>query len=70
MDNLFDKTRAYQLCDPELELIGGRDKMAQWRHKGMGLAFYRLDRKIIYRGSDLNAWAEASRFDPGKVGRD
>jgi hypothetical protein len=32
----------------------------------MGPAFYRLGRKIIYRGSDLNAWAEASRVDPGK----
>ena len=69
MDNLFDQTRAYQLCDPELELIGDRDKLAQWRHKGMGPAFYRLGRKIIYRGSDLNARAEASRVDPGKVGR-
>jgi len=47
-------------------LIGDRDKLAEWRRKGMGPAFFRLGRKIIYRGVDLNAWAEASRVDPGK----
>jgi len=41
---------------------------AQWRHKGMGPAFYRLGRKIIYRGADLNAWAEANRIDPSVEG--
>jgi hypothetical protein len=66
---LFDQNRSYVLGDPELELIGDRDKLAQWRHKSMGPAFYRLGRKIIYRGSDLNAWAEASRVDPCKGGQ-
>ena len=61
---LFDDSRNYVLGDQELDLIGDRDKLAQWRHKGMGPAFYRLGRKIIYRGADLNAWAEAQRFDP------
>lgn len=63
---LFDQDRSYVLGDSELEIIGDRDKLAQWRHKNMGPAFYRLGRKIIYRGSDLNAWAEASRVDPRK----
>lgn len=66
MANLFDQNRNYVLGDLELDLIGDRDKLAQWRHKGMGPAFYRLGRKIIYRGADLNAWAESSRVDPGK----
>ena len=43
--------------------------LAQWRHKGMGQAFYRLGRKIIHRGADLNAWADASRVDPSKKDR-
>lgn len=64
MTNLFDDNRSYVLGDPDLTLIGNRDKLAQWRHKGMGPAFYRLGRKIIYRGADLNAWAEASRVNP------
>lgn len=62
--NIFEETRNYVLGDTELELIGDREKLAQWRHKGMGPAFYRLGRKIIYRGVDLNSWAKANRVDP------
>ena len=67
--NLFENNRSYILGDPELEIIGDRDKLAQWRHKHMGPAYYRLGRKIIYRGADLNAWAEACRVDPDKEER-
>ena len=66
MANLFEQDRNYVLGDPELDIIGDRDKLAQWRHKGMGPPFYKLGRKIIYRGADLNAWAEANRVDPAK----
>lgn len=69
MPNLFDNERNYVLGDPELDVIGDRDKLAQWRHKNTGPAFYRLGRKIIYRGADLNACAEAGRVDPGKFRR-
>ena len=66
MSDLFENNRAYVLGDPELEIIGDRDKLAQWRHKNRGPAFYRLGRKIIYRGVDLNAWVAAKRVDPSK----
>lgn len=68
MANLFEHNRNYIPGDPEIEIIGNREKLAQWRHKGMGPAFYRLGRKIIYRGADLNAWAEANRVDPARGG--
>lgn len=64
MANLFEQNRSYVLGDHELDLIGDRDKLAQWRYKRTGPAFYRLGRKIVCRGSDLNAWAEANRVDP------
>ena len=64
MAKLFEDERAYVLGDPDLDLIGDRDKLAQWRYKGMGPAFYRLGRKIVYRGEDLNAWVERQRFEP------
>lgn len=64
MAYLFEKNRNYVLGDPELEIIGDHQKLAQWRHKRMGPAYYKLGRKIIYRGADLNAWAEANRFEP------
>ncbi len=36
-----------------IQPIGDREKLAQWRHKMKGPAFYRLGRKIIYRGDLL-----------------
>lgn len=68
MANLFEQNRNYVLGDPELDILGDRNKLAQWRHKRTGPPFYRLGRKIIYRGSDLNAWAEANRVDPEAKG--
>ena len=64
MTQIFEQNRNYVLGDFELNIIGGREKLAQWRHKGTGPAYYRLGRKIVYRGADLNRWAEANRFDP------
>ena len=68
MSKLFESDRSYILGDPELEIIGDRDKLAQWRHKMRGPAFYRIGRKIVYRGADLNAWVEANCVDPAVVG--
>ncbi len=68
MSNLFENNRNYVLGDPELDIIGDRDKLAQWRHKMKGPAFYKLGRKVIYRGSDLNVWADANRVDPNEGG--
>ena len=68
VSNLFENDRNYIPGDPELEIIGDRDKLAQWRHKGRGPAFYRLGRKIVYRGADLNTWVEAGRVDPASNG--
>lgn len=70
MANLFENNRSYILGDPELEIIGDREKLAQWRHKGTGPAYYRLGRKIVYRGTDLNNWAEANRVVPKAKGAD
>ena len=63
MAGLFEQNKNYILGDSELDIIGDREKLAQWRHKGIGPAYYRLGRKIIYRGLDLNAWAEANRVE-------
>lgn len=68
MPNIFDDNRNYVLGDPELKIIGDHKKLAQWRHKGIGPAYYKLGRKIIYRGADLNAWAEAHRVEPTNRG--
>jgi hypothetical protein len=36
MAELFEQNRNYVLGDPELDILGNRDKLAQWRHKGIG----------------------------------
>ena len=69
MQNLFDNTRNYVLGDKELELIGDREKLAQWRYKGVGPAFYKMGKKVVYRGVDLNSWAEDNRVDPSSSNR-
>ena len=63
MTQLFQNDRIYALGDPELELIGTREKLAQWRHKRYGPAFYRIGRKIVYHGRDLNDWVRANRVE-------
>ena len=62
MANLFEQNRNYVLGDPELDLIGDRDKLAQWRHKGMGPAFYRLGRK------DHLSWCRPKCMDRSEPG--
>lgn len=67
MTQLFDATRHYQPTDPEiLTLLGSKDKQAQMRYYGRSPAFYRLGRKIIYHGADLNKWANAQRIEVGE----
>ncbi len=64
MAELFDETRHYQPTDPEIiALLGSKEKQAQMRHYGRSPSFYRLGRKIIYHGADLNLWAEAKKVD-------
>ena len=63
MTAFFENNRSYLLGDFELEIIGDREKLGQWRHKGVGPAYYKLGRKIVYRGADLNAWVEANRVE-------
>lgn len=65
MTELFDDNRHYQPTDPEiLSLLGSKEKQAQMRHHGRSPAFYRLGRKIVYHGADLNTWANTQRVEP------
>ncbi len=61
---IFDPNQNYALGDPALDLIGTREKLAQWRCRNYGPAYVKFGKKVIYRGVDLNAWAEAHRITP------
>lgn len=60
----FEEDRGYLPEDPEtLAVLGPKGTQAQMRYKGTSPAYYRLGRKIVYRGRDLNAWVEARRHN-------
>lgn len=61
---ILDDDRVYFPEDPEMRIFGSVEKLAQWRHKRIGPAYYKLGRRIAYSGTDLNAWAESLRVDP------
>ena len=63
MSVLFDSNRNYVNGDPELNILGNREKLAQWRHRGYGPSYFKLGRKIVYRGHDLNEFANNCRID-------
>ncbi len=63
MADLFEDERKYVPEDPEIkQTLGSKEKQAQMRHRGTSPAYYRLGRKILYYGADLNAWAEKNRI--------
>ena len=64
MVEIFDRNRTYVLGDPELDVLGTREKLAQWRHRMVGPAWLKLGRKVAYTGGDLNAWIAANRHEP------
>jgi hypothetical protein len=64
MANIFDQDRIYFPEDPELRVLGDREKLAQWRHRMTGPAFIRIGRRIGYHGTDLNSYLNAQRVDP------
>ena len=43
---------------------GSTDALAQWRRRGVGPAYHRLGRQVIYHKADVDAWCAASRQAP------
>lgn len=66
MAELFENNRTYVLGDPELTVLGSREKLAQWRFRNVGPAWIKIGRKVAYLGSDLNDWIAANRTDPSE----
>jgi len=61
---LFEEDRMYQPCDPIIiALLGGKSTQAQMRHHKRGPAYFKLGKKIIMHGHDLNLWANANRVE-------
>ena len=60
----FDDTRFYRTTDRELEVIGTRGTLAQWRCRGTGPRYIRFGNRILYEGSALNAFLDEHVVEP------
>jgi hypothetical protein len=45
------------------------ETLIKYRYRGVGPAFIRLGRRVLYRPRDLDAWLEENVVDPGAPGR-
>ena len=61
---VFDPDKLYPANDPALRVLGGYFTLSRWRSDGTGPAFVRIGRRVLYRGTDLNAFLEANRVEP------
>ena len=61
---MFDPDKLYWTNDPALKQLGTYSTLAHWRHQGKGPAFVKCGKRILYRGSALNAWLEAQTVEP------
>ena len=68
MQDHFEPGRFYRPQDDELRLFGTVGALAVQRCRGEGPPFYRVARKVVYRGSDLNQYLESRRVEPGRNG--
>ena len=60
----FEPNRYYRTSDPELGVVGTRGTLAHWRHRRVGPRYSKFGNRILYRGSDLNAFIDEHVVDP------
>ena len=67
----FDPDRYYHTTDPALALIGTRDALSKQRQRGLGPRYHLIGKRVLYLGSDLNAFLDECAIEPadGAVGR-
>ena len=61
---MFDESKLYVTTDPALRALGTPQALAHWRHRGCGPPYVKLERRVAYRGADLNAWLAARTVRP------
>lgn len=50
----FEPTRLNRTGDPELLQLATRHMLKRWREEGAGPRYFKLNRRIQYRGVELN----------------
>ena len=60
----FDDDQYFTPRDPLMRIFGSPGSLAVQRHKGIGPPYFKIGRRVLYRGSDLNAALDAARVEP------
>ena len=60
---MFNDDTFYSPHDLEMRFIASVSRLAQWRCSRQGPPFYKLRRRIWYKGSDLNRFIAARRVE-------
>ncbi|NBB81667.1 MAG: MerR family transcriptional regulator [Verrucomicrobia bacterium] len=67
MVEFFDPTTLYDDGDIELELIGTKERRAQWRHRRVGPKYIKMGKRVKYSGAALNDWIEKNTIQTDEV---
>ena len=60
----FAAHRYYRPGDAALSVIASRGTLATWRWAGRGPRYVKFGHRVLYLGSDLNAWLDARVIEP------
>ena len=60
----FQPERYYLTTDPELLLLGTPAALAKQRTRGEGPRYHKVGKRVLYRGSDLNAFLDSCVIEP------
>ena len=60
----FQPERYYLTSDPELLLLGSPAALAKQRTRGEGPRYHKVGKRVLYRGSDLNAFLDSCVIEP------
>ena len=61
---MFDPDKLYHANDPAVTGLLPYSTWASWRSLGRGPAYFKIGGRVVYRGSDLNAWLATRRVEP------
>lgn len=62
--NRLDDQKYYTPADEAMRVAGTPGSLAQMRFKGVGPAYVKLGRRVLYKGSDVNRWLDEHRIEP------
>ena len=60
----FDPETYYRSSDEALRLIATAGTLAVWRHEDRGPTYTKIGNRVLYRGTDLNAFLDKRSHAP------